>query len=242
MKKIAIVGPIPRDHIVTHQGDLIQKWGCVAHPVIALSTMVGDAIFPAAIHSQETSYKYDFRMDMGSAHVEAVRLPLEVEEHLHEDSAVKGELSHVLSQLPKDIQQHYPRDADGRYTALEIDEAYDVVVLDEGEEKAVISGGEEDVANLVLRLSLSQMIAERAGYPLSLLVLDEVFGSLDVARRENVVRLLRRLEDRFEQVILITHLEEIRGALDHVLRVDFDERTGASVAVWEAGKQLTVDS
>lgn len=44
MKKIAIVGPIPRDHIVTHQGDLIQKWGCVAHPVIALSTMAGDSI------------------------------------------------------------------------------------------------------------------------------------------------------------------------------------------------------
>lgn len=44
MKRIAIVGPIPRDHIVTHKGDLIQKWGCVAHPVIALSTMVGDAI------------------------------------------------------------------------------------------------------------------------------------------------------------------------------------------------------
>ena len=44
MKKIAVVGPIPRDHIVTHQGDLIQKWGCVAHPVIALSTLAGDAI------------------------------------------------------------------------------------------------------------------------------------------------------------------------------------------------------
>ncbi len=44
MKKIAITGPIPRDHIVTHTGDLIQKWGCVAHPVSALSTMVGDAI------------------------------------------------------------------------------------------------------------------------------------------------------------------------------------------------------
>lgn len=43
-KKIAILGPIPRDHIVTHQGELIQKWGCVTHPVIALSVMVGDAI------------------------------------------------------------------------------------------------------------------------------------------------------------------------------------------------------
>lgn len=44
MKRIAVVGPIPRDHIVTHQSDLIQKWGCVAHPVIALSTMAGDQI------------------------------------------------------------------------------------------------------------------------------------------------------------------------------------------------------
>src|SRR5688572_15629677 len=43
-KRIAIVGPIPRDHIVTHHGDLIQKWGCVTHPVIALSTMAGSQI------------------------------------------------------------------------------------------------------------------------------------------------------------------------------------------------------
>lgn len=44
MKRIAVIGPIPRDHIVTHTGDLIQKWGCVAHPVIALSIMAGDAL------------------------------------------------------------------------------------------------------------------------------------------------------------------------------------------------------
>ena len=44
MKRIAIVGPIPRDHIVTHQGDLIQKWGCVTHPVIALSVLAGGQI------------------------------------------------------------------------------------------------------------------------------------------------------------------------------------------------------
>lgn len=44
MKRIAIVGPIPRDHIVTHTGDLIQKWGCVTHPVIALSALAGGKI------------------------------------------------------------------------------------------------------------------------------------------------------------------------------------------------------
>lgn len=44
MQQIAILGPIPRDHIVTHQGDLIQKWGCVTHPVIALSVLAVDDI------------------------------------------------------------------------------------------------------------------------------------------------------------------------------------------------------
>ncbi|MCE2957842.1 MAG: hypothetical protein LW841_11870, partial [Flammeovirgaceae bacterium] len=44
MKRIAIVGPIPRDHIITHTGDQIQKWGCVTHPVIALSAMAGKKI------------------------------------------------------------------------------------------------------------------------------------------------------------------------------------------------------
>jgi sugar/nucleoside kinase (ribokinase family) len=50
MKRIAVLGPIPRDHIVTHNGDLIQKWGCIAHPVIALSVMDGEnlEIIPVA--------------------------------------------------------------------------------------------------------------------------------------------------------------------------------------------------
>ena len=37
--------------------------------------------------------------------------------------------------------------------------------------KPVISGGEEDLAHLVLRLAISQMIAERAGQAFSLLIL-----------------------------------------------------------------------
>jgi exonuclease SbcC len=106
--------------------------------------------------------------------------------------------------------------------------------MDEGEEKPVISGGEEDVANLVLRLAISQMIAERAGQQLSILILDEVFGSLDIERRDNVIQLLRRLEGRFEQVILITHVETIREGLDNILRVGFDERTGSSIVVEES--------
>jgi exonuclease SbcC len=61
-----------------------------------------------------------------------------------------------------------------------------------------------------------------------LLILDEVFGSLDETRRHNVVDLLRRLQDRFEQVILITHIESVREGLDRVITVRYDEETGSS--------------
>ena len=71
----------------------------------------------------------------------------------------------------------------GRYTELELDEDYRPRWSTTAIPRRVISGGEEDVANLALRLAISQMIAERAGQPLSLLVLDEVFGSLDEERR-----------------------------------------------------------
>lgn len=45
-------------------------------------TIVGDRIFAAAIHSQDTSYKVDFRMDIAAAKVEAATLPSEVEAKL----------------------------------------------------------------------------------------------------------------------------------------------------------------
>jgi exonuclease SbcC len=104
-----------------------------------------------------------------------------------------------------------------------------IVLLEDGIPKPVISGGEEDLANLVLRLAISEMIAERAGQSFSLLVLDEVFGSLDESRRQNVVGLLQRLHDRFEQIILITHIESVREApVDRVITVSYDDEAGTS--------------
>jgi exonuclease SbcC len=134
---------------------------------------------------------------------------------------LRPEISELASSFLTDL-------TDARYSELELDDQYNVIVLEEGVPKPVISGGEEDLANLVLRLAISQMIAERAGQSFSLLILDEIFGSLDESRRHNVVELLRRLQDRFEQVILITHIESVREGLDRVITVRYDEETGAS--------------
>lgn len=114
---------------------------------------------------------------------------------------------------------------DGRYTTLEVNEDYDAKIRDDGELKEIISGGEQDIVNLALRLAVSRMIADRAGQDLSLLVLDEVFGSLDDVRRDNLVNLLQTLKSRFEQIILITHVESIHDAIDNCIWVDYDEST-----------------
>ncbi|MEB8330047.1 PfkB family carbohydrate kinase [Flavobacteriaceae bacterium KMM 6897] len=38
---IAVLGPIPRDHITTHRGEIIEKYGCATHTAIGLSQLLG---------------------------------------------------------------------------------------------------------------------------------------------------------------------------------------------------------
>jgi exonuclease SbcC len=138
------------------------------------------------------------------------------------NQGLRPELSELASSFVRDL-------TNARYTELELDEDYMATLLEEGDPKAVISGGEEDIANLALRLAISQMIAERAGQPLSLLVLDEIFGSLDEERRASVMELLRGLADRFPQVILITHIDSVRDGFDRIIRVGYDVGRGVAV-------------
>jgi adenosine kinase len=48
--QVAVLGPIPRDHITTHKGEVIEKYGCATHTAIGLSRLLGDAgtVFPVS--------------------------------------------------------------------------------------------------------------------------------------------------------------------------------------------------
>jgi adenosine kinase len=37
---VAVLGPIPRDHITTHRGEVIEKYGCAMHTAIGLSRLL----------------------------------------------------------------------------------------------------------------------------------------------------------------------------------------------------------
>ncbi len=186
-----------------------------------------DVALGSAARAAEARAEYDRLAEK----VEALEQDRRLHDELHRAySDLRTDLNFQLRPEVSEIASNFLTElTDARYTELELDDKYRLLVLEEGVPKPVISGGEEDIANLVLRLAISQMIADRAGQAFSLLVLDEVFGSLDEVRRQNVIALLRGLHDRFEQVIVITHIEGVRDGLDRVIAVGFDERTGAAV-------------
>ncbi|HWO89409.1 MAG TPA: SMC family ATPase [Gemmatimonadales bacterium] len=162
---------------------------------------------------------------------ESVRLHSELDRALGDLSAdLNAELGPEIAGLAGEFLGVL---TDGQYDEVVLDDAFEATVLEDGEPQPVLSGGEEDLRDLVLRLAVSQMIADRSGQPLSMLVLDEIFGALDETRRANVMHLLRALAGRFPQVVVITHIESVREALDRVLRVRFDEASGAAVVTEE---------
>lgn len=118
---------------------------------------------------------------------------------------------------------------DGRYESAEIDKDFGVKLYRGGIGVDVASGGEEDVVAIALRLATSLMIADRAGHALQCVILDEPFGSLDVVRRRNVLELLtNRLKGLFEQVIVISHFEDVEQAVEHAIVVEYDEARATS--------------
>lgn len=138
----------------------------------------------------------------------------------HLSASVRPRLSSIAGEFLAEL-------TDGRYSAIELGEDFVPTVIDDGTPKPVISGGEEDILNICMRLALSTMLAERTGGAFSLLILDEVFGSLDDVRRANVINLLERLRNRFDQILIITHLEDIKDSVQSVIEVAFDEARGA---------------
>lgn len=176
------------------------------------------------------------------AYEQVQKLRNEVRLYESSDDVLTGFRKHLNASLrPRlaELAGEYIADlTDGRYVEVAVSDDFAPRVVEDGTEKTVLSGGEEDILNLCLRLALSTLLAERAGQPLNLMILDEVFGSLDEQRRQNVVNLLEKLAQRFEQIVVITHMEDVKDGIEHLVYLDYEDSTGElkieSADEWEA--------
>jgi DNA repair exonuclease SbcCD ATPase subunit len=111
---------------------------------------------------------------------------------------------------------------DHEYDLLKVDpETYEIQICDQGTLYGMdrFSGSETDLANLSLRVAISEQVRFQSGGAVGLLVLDEVFGPLDEDRKERMLLALERLRGRFRQVLVVTHAGEIKDQLPAAIEV-----------------------
>jgi len=94
----------------------------------------------------------------------------------------------------------------------------------------MFSGGEAFRVDFALRIALSRLLAGRVGAPLSTLIIDEGFGTQDSAGKEKLVEAINSIQDDFEKILVITHIEELKDAFS--VRIE--------VAKTEEGSTLSV--
>ncbi len=111
---------------------------------------------------------------------------------------------------------------DNEYDQLQVDpETYQLQISDSGRVYGLdrFSGSEIDLANLAMRVAISEHIHFQSGGSIGLLVLDEVFGPLDEDRKARMLLALERLRGRFRQVLVVTHDATIKDQLPNAIEV-----------------------
>ncbi len=90
----------------------------------------------------------------------------------------------------------------------------------------MFSGGEAFRINFAIRIALSRLLARRSGAPLPTLIIDEGFGTQDATGIEKLKEAITSIQDDFEKIIVITHIEELRDAFP--TRIDVVKKADGS--------------
>lgn len=147
-------------------------------------------------------------------------------------TSLRLDLANRITPKLGEYTSNYLRDiTDGLYQNVLIDENYNINVLVDDEEWPLsqFSGGEQDVINLCMRLAISQIILEAKNVPYNMMILDEIFGSQDDERKMAIIDVIGHLKSIFPQIILITHINEVKDKADHIINVVKDEEGNSHI-------------
>jgi exonuclease SbcC len=103
----------------------------------------------------------------------------------------------------------------------ELREALDILISDELGTRAyeLYSGGEAFRIDFAVRVALSRLLARRAGAQLRCLFIDEGFGTQDARGREQLVAAITSIQDDFDRILVITHIDDMKESFPARLEV-----------------------
>lgn len=134
--------------------------------------------------------------------------------------------------------EHFEQLTDNAYRFTD-DDRFEILDLNAAGTKRKadsLSGGETFLASLALALALAEMVA-RGGGRLDSFFLDEGFGSLDPDHLDRAMEGIGRLvsaDDR-RLVVLVSHVAEMREAIEDLIVLDKHEVTGDTIVRSGAG-------
>jgi len=143
--------------------------------------------------------------------------------------------AHLRPQVENEASDLLLSMTQGKYPRIQLSSDYQISVYDSNRLHPLdyYSGGEIDLVNLCLRIALTRIAARKRGVELGIIIFDEIFGSQDEERRQELLTQFRQMHNYFRQVLLITHVDDIAaGFVDHVLRVTRSDE-GISYAEFE---------
>ncbi|HNT73692.1 MAG TPA: SMC family ATPase [Anaerolineae bacterium] len=145
---------------------------------------------------------------------------------------LEREANHILQQLTGG-RMHVRFETQRETKTGNLRETLDIIISDEKGTRPYenFSGGEQFRVNFAIRVALSRMLTRRAGVRLRSLFVDEGFGALDADGRQRLVEAVKAIQDEFDLILVITHIDELREAFP----------TQILVYKSEAGSQVQVD-
>ncbi|MBN1488020.1 MAG: SMC family ATPase [Anaerolineae bacterium] len=133
---------------------------------------------------------------------------------------LEREANRILQQLTGG-RMHVRFDTQRETKSGSLRETLDIIISDEKGTRPYenFSGGEQFRVNFAIRVALSRLLAQRAGVQLRALFVDEGFGSLDADGRQRLVEAVKAVQEDFELVLVITHIDELRDAFPTRIQV-----------------------
>jgi exonuclease SbcC len=163
----------------------------------------GNALSHAA---QEEKIYRDLAQAFGKRGIQALLIEAALPE-------IEAEANKLLGRMT-DNRMHVKIETQRPTKKGDVIETLDINISDELGTRSyeMFSGGETFRINFAIRIALSRLLARRAGAPLPTLVIDEGFGTQDSTGIEKLKEAINSIQDYFEKILVITHVEELRDA------------------------------
>ncbi|MFC1932679.1 AAA family ATPase [Chloroflexota bacterium] len=152
---------------------------------------------------EEKIYK-DLAQAFGKKGIQALLIEMALPE-------IEAEANKLLGRMT-DNRMHVKIETQRETKKGDVVETLDIKIADDlgTRNYEMFSGGEAFRINFAIRIALSKLLARRAGAPLPTLIIDEGFGTQDSTGLEKIKEAITSIQDDFDKILVITHIEEFR--------------------------------